>query len=120
MSGERAADQAALYPDIRIEPAWKVSLVYGMSCAIRHMLPAAYSLVARFGEDFEGAVLNSLNGGGQNQARTILTGALAGARAGLSGIPRRFIDGIDRGGELAALCRGLAARAVPRAQKRPA
>ena len=39
---------AAADPDIRIEPAWKVSLVYGMPCAIYHQLPAAYYLAARF------------------------------------------------------------------------
>jgi hypothetical protein len=33
---------------------------------------------------------------GQNLARTMLTGALAGAQTGLSGIPRRFLDGLER------------------------
>ena len=54
---------AAGDPDIRIEPAWKVSLVYGMPCAIYHQLPAAYYLAARFSTDFEQAVLHALNGG---------------------------------------------------------
>ncbi|MGA9261965.1 MAG: ADP-ribosylglycohydrolase family protein, partial [Desulfobacterales bacterium] len=39
---------AAADPEIRIEPAWKVSIVYGMPCAIYHQLPAAYYLAARF------------------------------------------------------------------------
>ncbi len=67
---------AAADPEIRIEPAWKVSIVYGMPCAIYHQLPAAYYLAARFRNDFESAVLHAVNGGGQNQARAILTGAL--------------------------------------------
>jgi len=29
-------------PGIVIEPAWKVSLLFGMSCAIYYQLPAAY------------------------------------------------------------------------------
>jgi len=99
---------AAQDPDVRIEPAWKASLVYGMPCAIYHMLPASYYLAARFHDDFESAVLHSLNGGGQNQARTILTGALAGAQTGLSGIPQRFIDGLEQGRELTAMARELA------------
>ena len=70
---------------IHIEPAWKVSVVYGMPCAIYHQLPAAYYLAARFRNDFELAVLHAVNGGGQNQARAILTGALVGAQTGLSG-----------------------------------
>jgi len=86
--------RAAHDPDVRIEPAWKVSLVYGMPCAVYHQFPAAYYLAARFAGDFESAVLHAINGGGQNQARAMLTGALVGAQVGLSGIPQRFIDGL--------------------------
>lgn len=103
---------AAGDPDVRIEPAWKVSLVYGMPCAIYHQLPAAYYLAARFKDDFESAVLHAVNGGGQNQARTMLTGALAGAQTGLSGIPWRFVDGLERGAELLELAERLAAQAA--------
>lgn len=92
---------AAVDPDIRIEPAWKVSIVYGMPCAIYHQLPAVYYLAARFHDDFESAVLHAVNGGGQNQARATLAGALVGAQVGLSRIPQRFIDGLK---DSAALC----------------
>jgi len=91
---------AAADPGVRIEPPWKVSLVYGMPCAIYHQLPAAYYLSARFADDFEAAVLHAVNGGGQNMARAMLTGALTGAQVGLSGIPQRFIDGLENAGEL--------------------
>jgi ADP-ribosylglycohydrolase len=101
--------QAAADPDIRIEPAWKVSIVYGMPCAIYHQLPAAYYLAARFCDDFESALLHAVNGGGQNQARAILTGALTGAQAGLSGIPQRFIDGLEDSSALSGLAAELAA-----------
>jgi len=103
---------AAFDPDIRIEPAWKVSLVYGMPCAIYHQLPAAYYLAARFKDDFESAVLHSVNGGGQNQARTILTGALVGGQVGLSGIPGRFIAGLEEGETLLGLAKTLATQAA--------
>ena len=86
--------RAAEDPAIQIEPAWKVSLVYGMPCAIYHMLPAAYYLAARFSNDFEGGVLHALNGGGQNQVRAMLTGTLIGAQVGIDGIPERFIEGL--------------------------
>ena len=99
---------AAIDPDIRIDPAWKVSLVYGMPCAVYHQFPAAYYLAARFHDDFESAVLHAVNGGGQNQARAILTGALAGAQSGLSGIPQRFIDGLEDSEALLDLARRLA------------
>ena len=95
--------EAALDSGIKIEPPWKVSIVYGMPCAIYHQLPAAYYLAARFNEDFEQAVLNALNGGGQNQARCILTGALVGAQTGLSGVPKRFLDPLENSSDLIAL-----------------
>ena len=104
--------EAARDPNIRIEPAWKVSIVYGMPCAIYHQLPAAYYLAARFSDDFEQAVLHAVNGGGQNQARALLTGALAGAQVGLSGIPQRFLDGLESSAELTALARRLGERAA--------
>jgi ADP-ribosylglycohydrolase len=94
---------AALDPGIKIEPAWKVSIVYGMPCAIYHQLPAAYYLASRFADDFEAAVLHAINGGGQNMSRAMLTGALVGAQVGLGGIPQRFIDGLEGGQELLAL-----------------
>ncbi|HEY5893927.1 MAG TPA: ADP-ribosylglycohydrolase family protein [Chthoniobacterales bacterium] len=103
--------EAASDPDIRIEPAWKVSIVYGMPCAIYHQLPAAYYLAARFHDDFESAVLHAINGGGQNQARAILTGALVGAQVGLDRIPQRFLDGLEKSAELIGLAKSLAAHA---------
>ena len=99
--------QAAKDPLVAIEPAWKVSLVYGMPCSILCMLPAAYYLAARFHEDFEQAVLHAVNGGGQNMSRAMLTGALVGAQVGLSGIPHRFIDGLTDSREIIDLARRL-------------
>ena len=101
---------AAVDPDIRIEPAWKVAIVYGMPCAIYHQLPAAYYLAARFHDDFESALLHAVNGGGQNQARAILTGALVGAQVGLARIPERFVDGLEDAAALRALAEELAAK----------
>ncbi|MDR3568820.1 MAG: ADP-ribosylglycohydrolase family protein [Syntrophobacteraceae bacterium] len=98
---------AAKDPEVTIEPAWKVSLVYGMPCSIVCVLPAAYYLGARFHEDFEQAVLHAVNGGGQNMSRAMLTGALVGAQAGLSNIPARFIEGLSNGREIVSLARRL-------------
>ncbi len=99
---------AASDPDIRIEPPWKVSLVYGMPCAMYHLLPACYYLASRFRDDFESAVLHAVNGGGQNQARAIITGALVGAQVGLSGIPQRFLEGLEDSAALMQLAGKLA------------
>lgn len=98
----------AVDPGVRIESAWKVSIVYGMPCAIYHMLPAAYYLSARFHNDFESAVLHAINGGGQNQVRAILTGALPGAQVGLSGNPQHFLDGLENADNLQKMATDLA------------
>ena len=100
--------RAAVDPGVQIEPAWKVSLLYGLPCAIYHIAPAASHLAARFPGDFEQAVLHAVNGGGQNQSRAMLTGALVGAQVGLSGIPARFLDGLTGSDELLALSAQLA------------
>lgn len=100
--------RAAQDPAIRIEPAARVALLYGLPCAVYHQFPAAYYLAARFPDDFASAVLHAINGGGQNLARAMLTGALVGAMVGLSGIPRRFIDGLERSSDLLALAGQLA------------
>jgi ADP-ribosylglycohydrolase len=105
--------QAAADPDIRIEPAWKVSIVYGMPCAIYHQLPTAYYLAARFHDDFESAVLHAVNGGGQNQVRAILTGTLTGAQVGLSKISTRFLDGLEQADTLVKLAESLAQSSQP-------
>lgn len=104
--------RAAHDPSIRIEPAAKVALLYGLPCAVYHQFPAAYYLAARFPDDFASAVLHAINGGGQNQARAMLTGALCGAMTGLSGIPARFIDGLERADQLLALAEKLVADMV--------
>jgi ADP-ribosylglycohydrolase len=103
--------ETAQDPDLRIEPAWKVSLVYGMPCAIYHQLPAAYYLAARFKDDFQSAVLHALNGGGQNMSRACLTGALVGAQVGLSGIPEIFVSGLENNDHLVTLARSLGQQA---------
>jgi ADP-ribosylglycohydrolase len=90
-------------PAIKIEPAWKITTVYGMPCAIYNLLPTVYYLAARFRGDFESAVLHAVNGGGHNQARAMLTGSLVGAQVGLSGIPTRFIEGLNDGEEMVSL-----------------
>lgn len=102
--------RAAHDPDIRIDPAWKVSLVYGMPCAVYHQFPAVYYLAARFSDDFESAVLHAVSGGGQNQSRAMLTGALVGAQVSMRGIPARFIDGLECADRAMALARTVAAQ----------
>ena len=67
-----------------------------------------FYLAARFQDDFEKAVLHAINGGGQNQSRAMLTGALVGAQVGVAGIPQRFLNDLERADELQKLAHTLA------------
>lgn len=88
---------AAVNPEIRVEPPQSIAQIYGLACQLGFLTPSAYWLSSRFANDFETAVLTAINGGGNNMARASMTGALSGAMVGLKGIPQRFIDGlVDR------------------------
>jgi ADP-ribosylglycohydrolase len=87
--------QSAWNPAFRAFPAHKISVIKGMDCEQDHLLPGAYWLAHRFPDDFEAGILAAINGGGNNMARAALTGALLGAMNGLSGIPERFITGLE-------------------------
>jgi ADP-ribosylglycohydrolase len=82
----------------QLEPHQAVQL-YGLPCAWFMVLPSSYYLASRFANDFEKAVLSSVNAGGQNVARTSLVGALVGAHLGVDAIPNRFLSGLTKGEE---------------------
>jgi ADP-ribosylglycohydrolase len=86
--------EAAQDPAIQIEPASSACRLFGLACTLGFLLPAAYYFSSRFENDFYGAVMSALNGGGNNMARAALTGALSGAQVGLSGIPEYLIEGL--------------------------
>lgn len=104
--------QAVQDEQVKIDPAWKVGLLYGLPCAVYHQFPAVYHLAARFQNDFESAVLHAINGGGQNLARAMLTGALCGAIGGLEAIPQRFIDGLNKHEEYLQLAQNISELAI--------
>jgi len=81
-------------PEIKFDPPTLVAQIYGAHCEIQQLLPGAYYLIHRYPDDFESAVLTAVNSGGNNMARAALTGGMSGAMNGLSGIPKRFIDGL--------------------------
>jgi ADP-ribosylglycohydrolase len=86
---------SAWSPRFRTFPPHKISVIHGMDCEQDHLLPAAYWLAHRYPNDFEAGILAAVNSGGNNMARATLTGAMLGAMNGLSGIPERFISGLE-------------------------
>ena len=90
--GNEAAQMGA-NQELGLDPV-VVCRLFGMNCTLGFMLPAAYFLIHRYPADFEMAVLTAVNAGGNNMARAALVGGLSGALVGLSGIPRKFVDGL--------------------------
>jgi ADP-ribosylglycohydrolase len=100
--------QAAKDDAVQINPPWTACRLFGLACSLNFMLPAAYYFTSRFESDFELPVLSAINGGGNNMARASLTGALSGARVGLSNIPQRFITGLADSARLLEMARQVA------------
>ncbi|CAE7333455.1 Notch3 [Symbiodinium sp. CCMP2456] len=97
-----------------IEPPHRGVELYGKFCAFYGVLGSAYYCAARYPDDFEKAVLCSLNGGGQNTMRTSLVGAFLGGHVGLKGIPQKLIDGLDDHDNIVALAMQVAQHAIDR------
>jgi len=91
--GNEAAQMGANH-ELNLDPV-VVCRLFGMNCTLGFMLPAAYFLIHRYPKDFEMAVLTAINAGGNNMARAALVGGLSGALVGLSGIPERFVNGLQ-------------------------
>ncbi|MBI5594798.1 MAG: ADP-ribosylglycohydrolase family protein [Elusimicrobia bacterium] len=73
---------------------------------------ALYS-VMRHPEDFSACVLRSINNSGDSDSIGCVAGALQGARLGVAAIPGKWVQGIERRGDLEALADRLAAGAPP-------
>lgn len=100
--------QSAWNPELRFSSPHLASKVYGQHCEIQQLLPGAYYFIHHYQNDFEKAVLAAINGGGNNMARASLTGGLSGAMVGLSGIPERFIKGLNDHKQLLKLAEQIA------------
>ena len=106
-NGARAAAQAP-----NLQPS-EVCALNGMNCTLGFMLPSAYYFLHRYPDNFEMAVLSAINGGGNTIARAALTGALSGAAVGLSGIPKRFTNGLAGHRRLLDLARSVSSISEP-------
>ena len=101
--------QTAWDPNLKLASPHLIAKIHGQHCEIQQLLPSAYYFVHLYQDDFESAVLAAINGGGNNMARASLTGGMSGAMVGLSGIPERFITGLNNHEELLELAEKVAA-----------
>ena len=82
--------------------------------ALGSVATALYAFLSR-SESFEEALVFAVNLGGESDAIGAMTGAIAGAYHGASGIPSRWLDALERGRQ--AALEGLADRLLERAAR---
>jgi ADP-ribosylglycohydrolase len=70
------------------------------ACYLQDAFPASLYLAWKYAGDFESGILANANLGGDNCHRGAVVGALLGAESGVSGIPARWKEGLQSGGEL--------------------
>eukprot|EP00931_Biecheleriopsis_adriatica_P051069 TRINITY_DN29589_c0_g1_i1.p1 TRINITY_DN29589_c0_g1~~TRINITY_DN29589_c0_g1_i1.p1 ORF type:complete len:527 (+),score=79.79 TRINITY_DN29589_c0_g1_i1:53-1633(+) len=93
---------------LEADPPHRGVQMYGQACCWWETLSSAYYCAARNLNDFEKAMLCSVNGGGQTCTRSSLVGALLGASVGLSKIPERWIHGLDDSDNIVAWAKKIA------------
>lgn len=101
-----AEELAARHPEFRFEGYDGESSAY-VADTLRTALDAFFST-----ESFEDCLVKTVNRGGDADTAAAIAGAIAGARYGLSAIPRRWVGALDAGlrEELASLAERLVRR----------
>ena len=97
----------------------------GLACPAPQALPTLLMLLDRCGDDFETALIENANAGGDNASRGLALGMVLGAMHGKSRIPERWLRGLRAASRLDAFlhslipvskvihCRGRRATAKP-------
>ena len=98
-----AEELAARHPEFRFEGYDGESSAY-VADTLRTVLDAFFST-----ENFEDCIVKTVNRGGDADTAGAIAGAIAGARYGVSAIPRRWVNALDAGlrEELASLAERL-------------
>ena len=77
----------------------------GLACPAPQALPTLLMLLDRCGDDFETALIENTNAGGDNAARGLALGMVLGAMHGKSRIPERWLRGLRTARRLDAFLR---------------
>ena len=78
----------------------EVTLKLGQSCPLKSSYPAAMHAALKYQDDPRRALLESANAGGDNAARCAMIGAWLGALHGVNGIPREWLDKVNKRNEI--------------------
>ena len=67
---------------------------FGQACSVEVALPGVVHIIARYTDDFEGALVENIMAGGDSAARGIPAAMILGAHHGLEAIPGKWLDGL--------------------------
>lgn len=76
---------------------------FGQSCDVREAFPGVIHLIARYEGDLKEALIQAVMAGGDSAGRSMLVGMVLGAHLGEGGIPREWVSGLKKRGEILAL-----------------
>ena len=76
---------------------------FGQSCHADHAFPGVVHLIARYEDNLEEALVQSVMAGGDSAARGMAVGMVLGAHLGDESIPERWLSGLKRRDEVLEL-----------------
>lgn len=80
----------------------KATLSFGQSCPLRHTVPSALQVLLSFPDDFEQAIVATLQAGGDNAARASMVGSWIGAHRGVEGLPVAWTSRLSNGDRISS------------------
>lgn len=80
----------------------KATLAFGQSCPLEHTVPAALQVLLSFADNFEQAIVATLQAGGDNAARASMIGCWLGAHLGVDAVPQAWRSRLSNGERISA------------------
>lgn len=69
---------------------------FGQACEIDQAFPGTVHLIAKYEDDLKEALIQSALAGGDSAARGSMAGTVLAAHLGMNGVPREWIEGMNR------------------------
>lgn len=87
----------------REEESVTVIARFGQACETQQVFPGVIHLIAKYASDLKEAVIQAVMAGGESAARGSMTGMVLGAHLGMGSIPRDWMAGMKKNGEILSL-----------------
>ncbi len=91
--------------------------ILGTGGYVVETVASAFYCFLRTPEDFKTSVITAVMGGYDTDTTAAITGALSGAFNGISGIPERWVNGVEQSGYIRELARSIYKLALKRSER---